>query len=98
MPSKAEKERRKQLLAPLQQQAAAAFEESLPMPREQFQQLFDYLDEALGRHGCDHSPRLTLRCLEAAGMEEPEPVLIWLRKHGGHCDCEILANVEDLFE
>ncbi|NML39378.1 DUF2695 domain-containing protein [Chitinophaga sp. G-6-1-13] len=98
MPSKAEKERRKQLLAPLLQQAAETFEKGLPMPRERFHQLFDYLDEVLGIHGCDHSPGLTLSYLHAAGVEYPDAILIWLQEHGGHCDCEILANVEDLFE
>lgn len=98
MPSKAEKERRKQLLAPMLQQAAEAFEKGLPMSREQFRQLFDYLDEALGAHGCDHSPALTLRYLAAGGIEHPETVIAWLAEHGGHCDCEILANVEELFE
>ncbi|MBC9910092.1 DUF2695 domain-containing protein [Chitinophaga varians] len=98
MPSKAGKERRKQLLAPLQQEAAAAFEKGLPMSREQFHQLFDHLDEALGAHGCDHTPGWTLRYLAAERVEQSEVVMAWLAEHGGHCDCEILANVEELFE
>lgn len=98
MPSKAEKERRKQLLAPIQQQAAEAFEKGLPMSRERFHELFNFLDETLGTHGCDHSLRLTKRYLDAKGVGEQEVVMIWLGEHGGYCDCEVLANVEGYFE
>ncbi|WP_290687210.1 DUF2695 domain-containing protein [Intestinibacter sp.] len=26
-----------------------------------------------------------------------EESIEWLEEHGGYCDCEVLANIEDLF-
>lgn len=68
---------------------------SIPMPKEALGELFDHLDCALAE-GCDHSLRLTMAFLESKKLEV-QRVVIWLRDHGGHCDCEVLANVEDEF-
>lgn len=68
---------------------------SIPMPKEGLRELFDHLDGALAE-GCDHSLRLTTAFLESKKLEV-QRVVPWLGEHGGHCDCEVLANVEDEF-
>ncbi len=98
MPDPNEKDRRKQLLEGLNQQAREAFENSLPMSRELFQQLFDYLDEQLGEEDCDHSYSMTRAFLKEKQIADPEQVLLWLENQGGGCDCEVLANVEERFD
>ena len=60
------------------------FEESLPIDRELFFQLFDYLDERLEKRGCNHD--FSLKVLE------------FLEENGGYCDCEVIFNVEEKFE
>jgi hypothetical protein len=55
--------------------------------------LFDMLDRELPRKGCDHSRRLTSAYLAEHGLAS-EQFSQWLDKHGGFCDCEVLANVE----
>ena len=90
-----DKSERKKLLKDLAQKKREEFEQSLPMPRVLFEELFDFLDE--DGSGCDDTPRVTLRFLEQKGIEA-EPVLMWMRERGGYCDCEILANVEDQFQ
>lgn len=47
MPDKNEKERRKQLQKDLHKKALMEFEESLPISRELFLDLFDVLDQEL---------------------------------------------------
>ena len=44
MANKSEKERRKQLLNDLHKKANEEFKNSLPMSRDNFKKLFDYLD------------------------------------------------------
>lgn len=82
----------------LQQKAALEFENSLPMSRDKFKLLFDYLDEKLNEQGCDDTNALTMSFLLQFSNETAEKVLAWLADHGGKCDCEILANVEEQFE
>lgn len=42
------------------------------------------------------SLRLTTAFLESKKLDV-QRVVPWLREHGGYCDCEVLANVEDGF-
>jgi hypothetical protein len=58
-------------------------------------ELLDFLDEQLGEIDCDHSLTMTRRWLATAGRGEE--VLEGLRELGGHCDCEVLANVDGRF-
>lgn len=95
---KDEKERRKQILNELREKQQQKFEQGLPMDREIFVGLFDYLDNQLEENGCDHSNKLTAEFLEKNKISNIENVLNWLADNGGHCDCEILANVEEKFE
>jgi hypothetical protein len=74
------------------------FNKSLPMSKEDFQELFDYLDSEFSTKKCDHTNNLTKEYLSKKGTENIENILNWMAGHGGYCDCEILANIEDLFE
>ena len=69
-----------------------AREVAMPLSHDDLRALFDGLDVALEAEGCDHTLRLTRRLLGARGLDE-ERVLPWLAEYGGHCDCEVLANV-----
>lgn len=95
---KEEKIRRKQALSELAQKQRQEFEQSLPVKREIFENLFDYLDDQLEESGCDHTNRLTVTFFKNDKIENIEMVLDWLAENGGYCDCEILANVEEKFE
>jgi hypothetical protein len=65
----------------------------MPLSPEQLHRLLDYLDANL--KACDHTTKLTAIFLQSEQLEK-EKVLWWLGEHGGFCDCEVLANVEDL--
>jgi hypothetical protein len=98
MPNQNEEEKRKQILKDLKAKQLQAFEASLPISRALFKGLFEYLDEQLENEGCDDTLRLTEQFLQDAGVVNIEEVLQWLRDHGGYCDCEVLANVEEQFK
>jgi hypothetical protein len=97
MTSKSEKERRKEILNQLADKAKADFNNSLPLDKETFNELFDYLDERLAE-GCDHSMSMTLDFLKQKEIKNVDQVVEWLNDKGGYCDCEVLANVEEMFE
>ncbi|MGE6395838.1 DUF2695 domain-containing protein [Chryseobacterium sp. M5] len=98
MPDKIEKARRKQIQRELQEKARIKFEQSLPTSRELFQNLFDFLDEVLEKNTCDDSLKLTKQFLNSQNIQNREEVENWLKENGGFCDCEVLYNVEELFE
>ncbi|HVG46036.1 MAG TPA: DUF2695 domain-containing protein [Longimicrobium sp.] len=96
MPSSDEKRRRKELKRNARQQERSRLEATMPLSQAALSGLFDYLDEALAE-GCDHTLRLTRAYLGARGLDE-DRIIPWLEEHGGGCDCEVLANVEEEFE
>ena len=59
MTKKSEKENRNEILRQLKEKEKVDFNKSLPMDKETFNDLFDYLDERLGE-GCDHTKTMTL--------------------------------------
>ena len=63
-----------------------------------FTKMFDHLDNELEKSACDDTSALTEKFLLQANVENASKVLEWLSNHGGYCDCEILANVEEQFE
>lgn len=93
MMDKAEKKRLKR---EYREKNKKAFYDSLPMSKELFQQLFEFLDKKLADEGCFNEPIFTIEFLNLNGIPT-EPVLSFLEEHGGHCDCEILANGEEYF-
>jgi hypothetical protein len=92
MPSRSEIERRKLLKGAVDRQRLSAEAAALPLPMTVLQLLFDYLDDR-SDEGCDHTFKVTREFLQESRLPEAD-VLPWLRAHGGHCDCEVLANVE----
>jgi hypothetical protein len=93
-----EKARRKQIGNELREKQRVEFEESLPMGRANFKNLFDYLDIELEENGCDDTTRLTMTFLERVKSTNSVAILNWLADNGIYCNCEILANVEEKFE
>ena len=65
----------------------------MPMTPEQLHRLLIHLDANLST--CDHTTRLTASFLLDEKLPQ-EKVLPWLAERGGHCDCEVLANLGDL--
>jgi len=92
-----DKKERKKILRELKEKKKAEFEKSLPMDRNLFDNLFDYLDEQIEESGCSHTLKITTLFLNENNISI-EPVLTWLEKHGGYCDCEVLMNVQNTFE
>ena len=82
----------------LKKKADQEFESSLPMDRESFKKLFDFLDAELTDKNCDDTNSLTKKFLLQLNIQNVDKVLEWLAEHGGYCDCEILANVEEQFD
>lgn len=79
------------------QQENETFIASLPMKVNSFNDLFEDLDVKLSDEPCNH----TLANTEAFLHQQELPVqkvILWLNEHGGYCDCEVLANVEEKFE
>ena len=59
MPDKNEKLRRKQLLNEIKEKQKNEFEKNLPMSRDNFKKLFDYLDNEFETKECDNTNNLT---------------------------------------
>ncbi|TGE20456.1 DUF2695 domain-containing protein [Hymenobacter aquaticus] len=97
MPSKEDKQKRKEILAGLSAKHKAEKVANLPLPLTELKALFDYLDEQLGETDCDDTLRLTQQFLESRNIPVA-PITAWLDTYGGYCDCEVLANVEEKFE
>ncbi|MCX2451107.1 DUF2695 domain-containing protein [Pedobacter sp. PLR] len=93
-----DKTRRKQIRSELRLKAQEEFESSLPMSREEFKGLFEYLDLTLQKEECNDDHALTVWFLNLIGIENAGEVVGWLIDNNGFCDCETLANVEELFE
>lgn len=96
MSGQSEKDKRKEILRQIKAKEKENFYNSLPMDKETFQELFDYLDDNLGE-GCDHKMTFTLGFLGDKGISNIDQVIEWLNDNGGYCDCEVLANVEEKF-
>lgn len=91
------KDQKRAALAEYKRKQKEAFLSSLPMSEALFRELFDYLDEQLEEQGCQDDLRLTEAFLSKHDCNA-EAVLEWLEDHGGCCDCEVLANVEEEFD
>ncbi|MCS3798754.1 hypothetical protein GGD38_004124 [Chitinophagaceae bacterium OAS944] len=75
MPDKSEKNRRNQILSDLRKKAEEEFENSLPMSRDSFKKLFNYLDNELSENDCDDTNRLTRSFLDQTGIANSQEVL-----------------------
>lgn len=92
-----EKRRRKEILAKLSAESNRIKLSELPMPKPQLKPFFDYLDENLTEHGCNHTLLFTEQFAKAQNISF-EVLKKWASDYGGYCDCEVLANVEDHFD
>ena len=97
MPDKSEKARRKELLHAVREDARRKVRESLPAPAPVLKALFDYLDERLGSSECDDSLHHVRDFIRRHSLPE-EAIVSWLEDNGGYCDCEALANAEQVME
>lgn len=97
MPSSEEKQHRKTLQNRLKAEAKTSKLAELPVPQKLLNTYFNYLDQELSVHGCDHTLRFTKQFATDHKIDFTA-LKLWLSKYGGYCDCEALANVEDHFE
>ena len=91
------KEQRKAMLKQYKDGQKNSLVNSLPMSCDIFHELFDYLDERLSEEDCNHNLEMTEEFLKQRNIPIEE-VEDWLMKNGGGCDCEVLLNVEELFD
>ncbi len=98
MPDKDETERRRNIKRQLREKANLEFERSLPVSREIFKNIFDFIDMYLSENECDDTLKLTREFLEENQITNTDEVVGWLQNNGGYCDCEVLYNVEEKFE
>lgn len=89
----ATEEERRRLKAEYKQQERVKAREVLILNEEQLTALLDHLNESAAEEVCDDSPRLT-RAWAAANSVDPVALTASLAQFGGHCDCEVLANVD----
>jgi len=73
------------------------FEDSLPMERKLFYELFDFLNDKSETVECNHDFSLTKEFLKDKNIDI-EQVLEFLEENGAGCDCEVIFNVEEKFE
>lgn len=90
------KEERKARIKILTTADANELRAAMPFPPSTLQRLLNHLDGTLGA-GCDHTLRLTRTFLRGEPVDV-EAALAWLAEQGGGCDCEVLANLEELDE
>ena len=65
MPSKQEKERRRQIQLELAKKDKESFLSNMPISEGLLSELFDYLDEEVGATGCQHNYELTAKFLKS---------------------------------
>ena len=97
MPSKSEKQRRRQIQIELREKEYREFIESLPIEKELIIELFDYLDYELGKQNCDNDYKIAISFFKKKGIKN-DKIFQWFKENGGYCDCEILSNIEGKFE
>jgi hypothetical protein len=90
-----DKDRKKELRRAWEEQERDKLINSIPIPQCVLAELFVYLDRE-DAPSCDHSLRETILFLQERKLAV-EPVVEWLRQHGGYCDCEVIFNVADKF-
>ena len=71
--------------------AARKFWEGLGLTPAELRSLGDALVPS--RDACDHTLAATEQWWAASKVAEPAKIIDALRERGGHCDCEVLANV-----
>ena len=88
-----DQDRKKAWKAQQKEVARSAF----PASDELLQSPFASVDALVAEQRCDHSLRFTKQWITANRQPE-ERIVAWLEEHGGHCDCEVVANASDHWE
>ena len=91
------KDQRRAMIKQYKDEQKNKFINSLPISCDIFHKLFDYLDERLSEEHCNNNLKMTEEFFKQCNIPI-EKVEDWLIENGGGCDCEVLANVEDLFD
>jgi len=71
--------------------------DDLPVAVPLLKALFDYVDLQLGSSECDDTLRHVRDFIRNHNLKE-DAVVGWLENNGGYCDCEALANAEQVVE
>jgi hypothetical protein len=74
----------------------AALLASLPFEESNFEDMFQYIESELMKQPCQMDYKATIAFLTSKGLNTTEN-LSFLNKHNGHCDCEVLMNVSQMF-
>jgi hypothetical protein len=105
MPDKAEKRRRRTIIAELRAKEDQEARAKKPVPDDVLLALFRHLESTLflrvdGRMvtKCDHTLDRSRIFLEEAGLNNVEAICDWFGEFGGFCDCEVAYNVADYWE
>ncbi len=97
MPDKAEKARREEMLDASRELNRRAVRDKLPVGVPVLKRLFDRLEAQLSTAECDDTLRFAREVIADNGLSE-ESIVGWLEENGGLCDCEALANAEEVVE
>ena len=66
---------------------------------EQVAALYEYVEEKLDEHGCDHTRQHTLKWIEDnIPADQREAVAAEIEDMGGYCDCEVLMNCYEEYD
>ena len=96
MLSPEEKARRRAIKVSLREAEREKFRAGLPISPLVVRNLFDFVDQSLSDVECDSTLKHTLLFVSQHDLEAM-PIITWLERSGGCCDCEVLANVEESF-
>src|SRR5215813_8088507 len=99
MRSKAEKQKRREIVRGIRDREHAEAEARMPISKSDLRDLFQLLDSTLFEERgdkiwcyCDNTLRRTREFLRLRSLPE-ETIANWLGEYGGFCDCEVAANV-----
>jgi hypothetical protein len=77
------------------QAAVRAVEEMrVPISKDDLRNLFEWVEAKIEESGCDHTLRHTQEFIRSTGFPT-DKVTLGLKEYGGHCDCEVIMNVEN---
>ena len=65
----------------------------MPLEKDEFESLLDWLDESLPERDCNHDYTLTKEWLSSQSVDISTTLMALMAKGGG-CDCEIVYNIE----
>ncbi|MCU0240550.1 MAG: DUF2695 domain-containing protein [Pyrinomonadaceae bacterium] len=91
---KTEKERRNAIKRQQKNQDKKKNLRSLPISVDKLNELFDYLDEQLGKCFCDGTLKLTESFIDE-NEKSKDAFFSWLNENGGYCDCDIFFSMAE---